>query len=305
MLWVEAFDRKIRDYLPEMKVLDDEPMSAHTSFRIGGIVRRMAFPEDAEQMILLVSFARELGISPLVIGNGTNLLIGDGGTDGLVISTREMNRVTPGNRKGEIVAQAGASLTRTALFACENGLTGLEFAHGIPGSVGGGISMNAGAYGGELKDVLTGAAVLFPDEGVKYLNAEELHLAYRHTVITEHPDAVVLYGTFCLQEGDAAEIKARMDELMERRRTAQPLEYPSAGSFFKRPEGHFAAALIEQAGCKGMAVGDARVSEKHAGFLINTGHATCADVLALMEKVQKRVYDAYGIVLEPEVRIIG
>lgn len=304
MLWVEAFDKKIHDYLPEVKVLRDEPMANHTSFRIGGPAKRMAFPTETEQVILLVSFAQELGITPLLVGNGTNLLVGDRGIDGLVINTKGMDKITLGENEGEIVAQAGASLTRTALFALENGLSGLEFAHGIPGSVGGGISMNAGAYGGEMKDVLVGAAILFPEEGVKYLTCEELHLSYRHTIINEHPDAVVLYGVFCLQRGDKAEIKAKMDELMVRRKSSQPLEYPSAGSFFKRPTGYFAGALIEQANCKGMTVGDAQVSEKHAGFLINTGHATCTDVLALMEAVQKKVYEMHGVSLEPEVKII-
>ena len=304
MLWVEAFDKKIHDYLPEVKVLCDEPMANHTSFRIGGPAKRMAFPTETEQVILLVSFAQELGITPLLVGNGTNLLVGDRGIDGLVINTKGMDKITLGENEGEIVAQAGASLTRTALFALENGLSGLEFAHGIPGSVGGGISMNAGAYGGEMKDVLVGAAILFPEEGVKYLTCEELHLSYRHTIINEHPDAVVLYGVFRLQRGDKAEIKAKMDELMVRRKSSQPLEYPSAGSFFKRPTGYFAGALIEQANCKGMTVGDAQVSEKHAGFLINTGHATCTDVLALMEAVQKKVYEMHGVSLEPEVKII-
>ena len=304
MLWVEALDKKINDYLPEVKVLRDEPMANHTSFRIGGPAKRMAFPTETEQVILLVSFAQELGITPLLVGNGTNLLVGDRRIDGLVINTKGMDKITLGENEGEIVAQAGASLTRTALFALENGLSGLEFAHGIPGSVGGGISMNAGAYGGEMKDVLVGAAILFPEEGVKYLTCEELHLSYRHTIINEHPNAVVLYGMFRLQRGDKAEIKAKMDELMVRRKGSQPLEYPSAGSFFKRPAGYFAGALIEQANCKGMTVGDAQVSEKHAGFLINTGHATCADVLALMEAVQKKVYEMHGVPLEPEVKII-
>lgn len=304
MVWYEALDKKIKDYLPEVKVLCDEPMASHTSFRIGGPAKRMAFPTETEQVVLLVSFAQELGITPLLMGNGTNLLVGDQGIDGLVINTKGMEKITPGENEGEIVAQAGASLTRTALFALENGLSGLEFAHGIPGSVGGGISMNAGAYGGEMKDVLAGAAILFPEEGVKNLTCEELHLSYRHTIINEHPDAVVLYGVFRLQRGDKAEIKAKMDELMVRRKGSQPLEYPSAGSFFKRPTGHFAGALIEQANCKGMTVGDAQVSEKHAGFLINTGHATCTDVLALMEEVQKKVYEMHGVSLEPEVKII-
>ena len=305
MGWYEEFDKKIADYLPDLRVEKDEPLSRHCSFRIGGPARRMAFPHSAEQLVLLESFAASCGARPLLIGNGTNMLFPDAGLDRLVINTRDLSQLTLLDGSDcEIRAEAGVQLAKLANFACASGLAGLEFAHGIPGSVGGGISMNAGAYGGEMKDVLAGAAILFPEEGVKYLTCEELHLSYRHTIINEHPDAVVLYGVFRLQKGDKAEIKAKMDELMVRRKSSQPLEYPSAGSFFKRPTGYFAGALIEQANCKGMTVGDAQVSEKHAGFLINTGHATCTDVLALMEAVQKKVYEMHGVSLEPEVKII-
>ena len=196
------------------------------------------------------------------------------------------------------------SLARVAVFAQQNGLTGLEFAHGIPGSVGGAVCMNAGAYGGEMKDVLAGASVFFPGEGVRYLTVEELDLGYRHSLLTDRPDAVVIYGVFRLQKGDPVAIRGRMEELMQRRKASQPLEYPSAGSTFKRPTGYFAGALIEQAGLKGLTVGGAQVSTKHAGFVINTGGATCADVLELIRQVQERVMATAGVELEPEVRII-
>ena len=304
MLWYDSLDKKIADYLPDLKMLKEEPMAAHTSFRVGGPARRMAFPATAEQMVLLVNFARECGTEPIIVGNGTNLLAPDEGLERLVIDTRDMAKVELGERPGEIKAEAGVSLAWAAIFAMEHELTGLEFAHGIPGSVGGAVSMNAGAYGGEMKDVLAGAAVLFPEEGIKYLSVEELELSYRHTLLTDHPEAVVLYAVFHLTPGVKEEIKGKMDELMARRKASQPLEYPSAGSFFKRPAGHFAGALIEQAHCKGLTVGGAQVSEKHAGFLINTGRATCNDVLELMKEVQRIVYQDSGVMLEPEVRIL-
>ena len=305
MPWYEVLDKEISDYLPDLKVLKEEPMAAHTSFRIGGPARRMAFPATLEEMVLLVNFARDCGAQPLIIGNGTNLLVTDQGIDRLVINTRHMDLLEQDGGKNEIKAGAGVSLARLALFAMENGLSGLEFAHGIPGSVGGGVTMNAGAYGGELKDVLSGAGILFPDSGVRYLNTDELRLSYRHSILTDCPDAVVLYAVFRLQNGKKDIIKSKMDELMVRRKESQPLEYPSAGSFFKRPEGHFAGALIEQNGGKGMQVGDARISQKHAGFLINTGNATFGDVISLMKKIQKIVWEKDGVMLEPEVRIIS
>ena len=301
MSWETALDRKITDYLPELKWLRDEPLAKHTSFRIGGPAKRMAFPKTAEELIVLDGFARELGVRTIVLGNGTNVLFPDEGIDAAVIATGEMARI---ERDGEILtADAGVSLARLATVAWQEGLTGLEFAHGIPGSLGGGVVMNAGAYDGALADVLTEVTALFPD-GVRTLKAEDLQLSYRHSIFTEQPEAVVLRATVRLRAGEPDAIKARMDELMEKRRRSQPLEYPSAGSTFKRPAGHFAGRLIEDAGLKGTRVGGAEVSTKHAGFIINSGGATCADVLALIEKIQKTVFDAAGVTLEPEVRII-
>ena len=206
--------------------------------------------------------------------------------------------------EGRVAAEAGASLSRVAVFAQQHGLAGLEFAHGIPGSVGGAVCMNAGAYGGEMRQVVREATVLFPEEGIRTLTGEELAFSYRHSLLTDRPDAVVLRAVFALEAGESAAIREEMDELMARRKASQPLEYPSAGSTFKRPEGYFAAALIDQCGLKGLTVGGAQVSEKHAGFVINRGGATCADVLALMAQVQQRVWEEKGVRLEPEVKVI-
>ena len=249
-----------------------------------------------------MGFAEECGVTPLLLGNGTNLLVADEGLDTLVLQTGEgLNRIS---LDGEtIIADAGVSLARLGVFAWQHSLTGLEFAHGIPGSLGGGVVMNAGAYGGELKDVLTEVTALFPD-GVRTLRGGELALGYRRSLFTDHPEAVVLRAKLALQSGSAEQIKARMDELAAKRRASQPLELPSAGSTFKRPEGYFAAALIDQCGLKGMRVGGAEVSRKHAGFIVNVGGAKCADVLALIQKVQDTVFTATGVTLEPEVKII-
>ncbi len=298
-----ALDRQVADYLPDLKYVHDEPLSRHTSFRIGGPAARMAFPVSGEQIVLLTGFAADCGVRVFLLGNGTNLLAADEGLDALVIQMGEgLNRVS---LDGEtITAEAGASLARLGVLAWQHGLTGLEFAHGIPGSLGGGVVMNAGAYGGELKDVLTEVTALFPD-GIRTLRGEELALGYRRSIFTDHPEAVVLRAKLALTRGDADAIKARMEELAVKRRVSQPLELPSAGSTFKRPEGHFAGTLIEQCGLKGTRVGGAEVSTKHAGFVVNAGGATCADVLALIKKVQNTVFAATGVKLEPEVKIIS
>ena len=304
MSWETALDRQIHDYLPDLKWAADEPMAKHTSFRIGGPAKRMAFPKTREQLVVLMGFLQDAGVKPLLIGNGTNLLVADKGLDTVVIDTSaELSHIELTD-EGEIAADAGVSLAKLALFAWKNGLTGLEFAHGIPGSVGGGVCMNAGAYGGEMAQVIDSVTVLFPDEGIKTLSCADMAFGYRHSLLMEYPGAVVLHAEFALEKDDSAAIRSRMDDLMSRRRASQPLEYPSAGSTFKRPEGHFAGRLIEEAGCKGLTVGGAQVSEKHAGFVINVGGATCADVLALMAEVQRRVKERSGVTLEPEVRVV-
>lgn len=303
MSWYEELDRWTADYLPDMVYEHDVPLAKHTSFRIGGPARRMAFPRDGSQMVLLMEEAQVCGAAPLVIGNGTNLLFPDDGVDRLVVNTRDMSDVTL-DAEGRVAAEAGASLSRVAVFAQQHGLAGLEFAHGIPGSVGGAVCMNAGAYGGEMRQVVHSAVVLFPEEGIRTLAGEELAFSYRHSLLTDRPDAVVLRAVLTLEAGEPAAIREKMDELMARRKASQPLEYPSAGSTFKRPEGYYAAALIDQCGLKGLTVGGAQVSEKHAGFVINRGGATCADVTALMTEIQKRVWEATGVRLEPEVKVI-
>lgn len=305
MDWYTELDKWIAGYLPDLEVAAEEPLSRHTSFRVGGPARRMAFPKSGEQLVLLLSFAVECGARPLVIGNGTNLLAPDEGLDRLVIDTSAgMNCVGPGGAPGTIAAEAGASLARLADFACKQGLTGLEFAHGIPGTVGGAVCMNAGAYGGEMKQVVQSVSVLFPEEGVKSLSNEEMDFGYRHSLLSGHPDAVVLSAVFQLTTGDPAAIRDGMRDLMSRRRASQPLEWPSAGSTFKRPAGYFAGTLIDQCGLKGLTVGGAQVSEKHAGFIINRGGATAADVTELIARVQERVFEQTGVRLEPEVRIV-
>ena len=304
MSWETELDTWTAENLPDLRLLRDEPMSRHTSFRIGGPARRMALPESPEQLVLLLSRAAELGGRPLVIGNGTNLLVPDEGLERLVIVTTGLRRVEAGTEPHTILAEAGASLAQTADFACRLGLTGLEFAHGIPGTVGGGLCMNAGAYGGELRCVVEGVSVLFPEEGVRFLGREEMEFGYRRSVLTKRPEAAALYAVFRLAPGDPEAIREQMRELMAKRKASQPLELPSAGSTFKRPEGHFAGTLIDQCGLKGLTVGGAQVSEKHAGFLVNRGGATFADVTELIRQVQERVLAQTGVRLEPEVRIL-
>ena len=303
MQWYERLDEKLRDYLPDMTVEHDVPMSRHTSFRIGGPARRMAFPESREQLVILLGLAEECGVQPFLLGRGTNLLVSDRGLDTLVIKTAE--RMTGIRRLGDVTleADAGVLLSRLAVYAQQAGLAGLEFAHGIPGSLGGAVCMNAGAYGGEMRQVVTEVTALYPD-GICRLTGPEAAFTYRHSRFLAD-GAVVLGAVVRLTPDDPAAIRARMDDLMARRKASQPLEWPSAGSTFKRPEGYFAGTLIDQTGLKGLTVGGAQVSEKHAGFVINTGNATCADVQELIRRVQEAVYRAHGVRLEPEVRFVG
>ena len=304
MSWETQFDQQIKEFLPDLKVACEEPMSRHTSFRIGGPAKRMAFPNSAEQVVFLMRFAKECGARPLVIGKGTNLLVPDEGLDRLVVDTSEaMNRMELRAEGDVLLAEAGVSLARLADFACKQGLTGLEFAHGIPGTVGGAVCMNAGAYDGEMKQVIETVSVLFAD-GVQNFSCEQMEFGYRHSLLTDRPDGVVLSATLKLTPGDPEAIRAKMRELMERRKASQPLEWPSAGSTFKRPTGYFAGTLIDQCGLKGLTVGGAQVSEKHAGFVVNKGGATFADVTELIRQVQERVWTEKGVRLEPEVKII-
>jgi len=254
--------------------------------------------------VILLGLAEECGVQPFLLGRGTNLLVSDRGLDTLVIKTAE--RMTGIRRIDQVTleADAGVLLSRLAVYAQQVGLAGLEFAHGIPGSLGGAVSMNAGAYGGEMKDVVEEVTLLLP-EGVQRFSGAEMAFGYRHSFLSEHPEAVAIRARFRLTPGDESAIRERMRELMGKRRASQPLEYPSAGSTFKRPEGYFAGTLIDQCGLKGLTVGGAQVSEKHAGFVINIGNATCADVRELIRRVQEAVYRAHGVRLEPEVRFVG
>ncbi|MBR2797393.1 MAG: UDP-N-acetylmuramate dehydrogenase [Clostridia bacterium] len=284
------------------QILENESMSRHTTFRVGGPADVLFLPESEEQLIQALAIARDAGIPCIVIGNGSNLVVRDGGIRGLVIALGEgMAAIV---RTGDtLTAWAGASLARVAAYAQAGGLAGLEFASGIPGTLGGGCAMNAGAYGGQLSDVLIDARVLL-DDGVRELTVDEMQMGYR-TSLPLREGGIVISSRFALTPDDPEAIAGRMRELNARRRDKQPLNYPSAGSTFKRPEGYFAAALIEQAGLKGRSVGGAQVSEKHAGFIVNTGSATATDILTLIGVVQDAVQARFGVRLETEVRILG
>lgn len=293
---------KLYAFAPRARVLENEPLARHTTFRVGGPADVLFLPESAEELQRAMELAREAGEDCLVIGNGSNLLVRDGGVRGLVIKLAgPMSGISVEGTA--IRAQAGASLSQVSRAALQASLTGLEFASGIPGSLGGALAMNAGAYGGELSQVVREAMVLM-DGRVQTLSREELAMGYRTTRVLRE-GGIVLSAVLDLKEGDASQIAATMDDLNRRRREKQPLSFPSAGSTFKRPEGYFAGALIEQAGLKGYAIGGAQVSEKHAGFLINRGGATASDLLRLIEYVQERVYAQSGVRLETEVRICG
>ncbi|MBR3077294.1 MAG: UDP-N-acetylmuramate dehydrogenase [Oscillospiraceae bacterium] len=287
--------------LPTLPILAAEPLAKHSSFRIGGPAELLVSPRTEAELQVVFAFCRGEGITPRILGGGTNILAPDEGVPGVVISTRGLDGLELRD-DGLIVAGAGVPLARLALFAMQNGLTGLEFAHGIPGTVGGGMYMNAGAYGGELVQVAVSARFLSLEGELKRFEGEEMGLGYRRSAFMGLP-GVIVSATFRLSPGDPEEILARMRELMVRRKASQPLELPSAGSTFKRPVGGYAAALIQEAGLKGLRVGDAQVSEKHAGFVVNLGHATSADVLTLIARVRDRVKANSGIELEPEVRI--
>ena len=279
------------------------PMAEMTTLRVGGPADAVVFAASEEDVRTVARLCREHGAPLAVVGRGSNLLVRDGGLRGVVLCLgKDFARIAV--RGGEIFAQAGAALGALALAARDAGLAGLEFAAGIPGSVGGAAAMNAGAYGGQMADVLTGVTVVTRTGETREAAAEELELGYRHSVLMK-TGGVVTEARFRLTSDKREFIAARMEDYLSRRREKQPLEYPSAGSFFKRPPGHFAGTLIEACGLKGKRVGGAQVSEKHAGFLINTGGATCADILELSRQVREIVYERTGVRLEPEVRPIG
>lgn len=287
-----------------MYVLENEPLSAHTTFRIGGAARYYMVPEDVDRLKECIVFAKDHELPYMVIGKGSNILFADEGYEGVVIEIgRGMDQIQI-SEGGRIEAQAGVSLGALAAAAAGESLSGLEFAGGIPGSLGGAVVMNAGAYGGEIKDFIQEAVVLDEAGEIRRIDREGLELGYR-TSIVQRKGYIVLAASFLLRPGKKEEIQEQMRDFNARRREKQPLEYPSAGSTFKRPQGHFAGKLIQDVGLRGYRVGDAQVSEKHCGFVINRGHATAAEVIQLIEEVQKRVYEQSGVRLEPEVRIVA
>lgn len=299
----ESIDTKLINIVDASRVRKDEPMSVHTTFRVGGPADFFVSVKNVEEITAVLNLCRTENLLYYVLGNGSNLLVGDKGYRGVIIQLcRDINQIAvEGSR---LTVQAGALLSRIANEAMAGGLTGFEFAAGIPGTLGGAVVMNAGAYGGEMKDVLETVTVLTPDGEVLTLQKEELELGYR-TSIVARKNYIVLEAVISLHEGDTASIKARMDELKEQRITKQPLEFASAGSTFKRPEGYFAGKLIQDAGLKGFTVGGAQVSEKHSGFVINRGNATAADIIELMKQVSEKVMEKFGVRLEPEVKRLG
>lgn len=283
---------------------EQEIMSKHTTFRVGGPADFYLVPESEEEVAEAVYFAREKGLPYYPIGRGSNLLVGDYGYHGVIIEIGSGMEKLQIHEGGLVEAQAGITLAKMASELAAHGLSGFEFASGIPGTLGGAVAMNAGAYGGEIKDTIVSATVLTKTGDILVLGKEELALGYRISIIQEKL-YMVLSAVFSFLQEQPDEIRARMRELNEKRRQKQPLEFPSAGSTFKRPVGHFAGKLIEDAGLRGYRVGDAQVAEKHCGFVINRGHATAAEIRRLIEDVQKQVREQFGVKLEPEVRMIG
>lgn len=299
----QSFYDKLNNVIGRDSILIDEPMSRHTTFRVGGPADFFVTPKAKEEVRDVIRICKEAGMPYYIIGNGSNLLVSDAGYRGVIVQIyKEMNEVKV---EGDLVkAQAGALLSGIAAKALGAELSGFEFASGIPGTIGGACVMNAGAYGGEMKDVLESVTVLTGEGKIIELGRNELELGYRTSVIAKK-GYIVLGAALKLERGDGEKIKTYMDELKEKRVTKQPLEYPSAGSTFKRPEGYFAGKLIEDAGLRGFQVGGAQVSEKHCGFVINWDHATAADIMELMRQVQIRVKENSGVDLEPEVKRLG
>ena len=294
---------KFRTVVGEDRLFLDEPMKKHTTFRIGGPADCFLVPENTDQVRTILQICRQEEVPYFILGNGSNLLVSDQGYRGVVIQLfRNFAGIQVEGKK--IHAQAGTLLSTIAAAARNASLTGFEFAGGIPGTLGGAVVMNAGAYGGEMKDVLADVTVLTKEGEILVIPAEQLEMGYR-TSIVKTAGYIVLEAVISLEEGEEEKIRARMKELSDMRTSKQPLEYPSAGSTFKRPEGYFAGKLIMDSGLRGYRVGGAQVSEKHCGFVINTGDATARDVRVLMEDVKRIVYDKFGVTLEPEVKFLG
>ncbi len=299
----EAVYEYIRANVPEEDILTEEPMSRHTTFRIGGEAACFIRISSEEQLRKLIPYFKNVGIEYFVLGKGSNLLVGDKGYPGVILQISDACQQieAEGNR---LQVQAGAALSKVALFAMERGLEGLEFAAGIPGTVGGGVVMNAGAYGGEMKQVVESVRVLSSEGEILTLDNDTMEFGYRTSIIRNR-NFTVLSVTFRLREGNREEIRARIEDFQKRRMEKQPLNYPSAGSTFKRPEGYFAGKLIMDAGLRGFQIGDARVSDKHCGFVVNVGKATARDVTDVIEEVQEKVRERFGVSLEREVIYLG
>lgn len=302
MTGITDLQRNFAEKLPQITLCFHEPMSKHTSFRIGGGVEVMAFPDSREALAEILKVSALLDVKPVILGAGTNVLAPDAGMSGLVICLKDCLDGIELLENDRIRVMAGVTMTRAAVFAANHGLSGLEFAHGIPGTVGGGVYMNAGAYGGEICQVCESVQIMDESGAVRQLSCEEMGFSYRHSILEETP-WIVISTVFRLEKKPADEIREKMKELMGKRSASQPLDLPSAGSAFKRPVGGYAAALIDQAGLKGYQVGGAAISKKHAGFAVNLGGATAEDVKALLSQVSDIVFERSGIRLEPEVRI--
>ena len=282
---------------------ENEPLKNHTTFKIGGNCSFLVCPRTQEQLIDILRCCRKWNIKKYVIGKGSNILASDEGFDGVIVKlTDSFSEITVEDTV--IYCQAGASLAKVCYEAYLHGLSGLEFAWGIPGTIGGALYMNAGAYGGEMKDVVISSTHITDRLESGHFHSEQLHLSYRHSIYTDMPDYCITGVMLQLIPGSQSEIKAKMDDLMERRKSKQPLEYPSAGSTFKRPEGNYASALIDQCGLKGLTVGGAQVSEKHCGFVINKNNATCRDVLNLIKQIQEKVFSQTGYRLDCEIKTL-
>ena len=293
---------KLLEICPKENIFLEEPMKNHTSFQVGGPADCLVLPRSQEELNKILEAARMAGTPCFVIGNGSNLLVGDRGIRGIVVKTSLLQNVEV--QGTQIRAECGVMLSKLACVAAQHGLSGLEFASGIPGTVGGAVMMNAGAYGGEMKQVVVETAYTDEKGNIASLEGQQHEFSYRHSFFTGR-SLCILSTTVSLQPGDRTAIEAKMKELNQRRKDKQPLNYPSAGSTFKRPEGHFAGKLIEDAGLKGYRIGDAQVSQKHSGFIINRGAATAEDILKLIEFCQKEVYNKFNILLETEIKMIG
>ncbi len=294
--------QKIAPLLEGVELRFWEPMHKHTSFRIGGDAEVMAFPKNADELVHILKVSALMDLNPAILGAGTNILAPDEGIPGLVICLKDCLSGMERLDETRIRVMAGVTMTRAAVFAANLGLSGMEFAHGIPGTVGGGVFMNAGAYGGEIGSICESVDVMDMEGNVSSVSASDMDFSYRHSIL-EEKGGIVISAVFYLESGNEEEIRGRMKELQAKRSASQPLDLPSAGSAFKRPQGAYAAALIDQAGLKGYAVGAAAISEKHAGFAVNLGGATAADMRELLKQVSDIVFEKSGIRLEPEVRI--